>query len=677
MPTREEALIELYHLGALNPKRKEAVEELGRRGLLDLSSPIQKEETEQPPRQSGPEQLSLRQQAVDETIKDIWPTTAFAISVGKGIENVGRGMGILPDPSEQSQEGMARLEKKFPISTTAGEITGEAAPFMVPGAKIGQLASVPLRVAASGVLGAAEGGILSNAEGQDIEKGAGLGAAFGMGAEVLFPIIGRLGRSVFQRIKGKPPVGAILDISGKPTPEFQEALEQSGLSFEDLRDDAVQLINEGKAGDPAQAARKSFLESQGLKPTKAQVTRDAADFQAQQEAVKTSGRARSAIEEQESILSTRFNNSVRETTGDAYSPTNTVIDSVVNKATVLDREIGSLYKEARELSPGAKNVEFKGLTEKIRKWLPADRRTGGNIEALMGDMKSKGIIDKDLKVIGSVDVETAEDLRKMTNELYDPQNPFGNMVLRDIKDSLDEDVFKAAGEDVYKRARKAKFDFEKELSRAKISKFDSRKQNLVRDILENKIDPDQMTEKVVFGKAWRPADLQQLKDYIGDAGPLNDLKADVLENIKNKSFIGPEDASGFKALSRSKLENTINKIGWKKINIIFDEPEIKFLKDMLKVSKLREPVRGTALGKGPSAQAIAALEKKIGDLPLIGALVNIVDYDAAGRAVLKAKPQRLEIPKGIEERLLPAPVAAAGIATTSDQQEETTGEPNE
>ena len=31
-------------------------------------------------------------------------------------------------------------------------------------------------------------------------------------------------------------------------------------------------------------------------------------------------------------------------------------------------------------------------------------------------------------------------------------------------------------------------------------------------VLENKIDPDRLVDKVVFGKAWRDTDLQQLKD---------------------------------------------------------------------------------------------------------------------------------------------------------------------
>lgn len=640
-------------LPAITPERRELTREAKKRGLI----------------QSTPEQLAIRQSAVDETIKDIWPTTAFAVSVGKGVENVMRGIGLAPEPTEQSVAGMQALEKEFPIATTVGEITGEATPFMLPGGAIGKLASMPARMVAGGALGAAEGGILSSAQEKDIEKGAAIGGAIGVGAEVLFPIIGRIGHSLIQRVTGRVSTGNVLDVTGKPTAAFQEALDRSGVDFEDITEDALQIINTQKPVDPGQAARKAFLEEQELTPTRAQVTRGAGEFQAQQEAIKTSGRAREAIEQQEAILSTRFDNAVRDTTGDAYSPTNTIVDAVTDKASILDKEITSLYKQAREVAPGAKNISFDGLTQSLEKWLPSNRRTGGNVEALIGDMQGKGILDKDMNVIGSVDVETAEDLRKMTNELYDNQNPFGNMVLRSIKDSLDDDVFKAAGEDVYKSARKAKADFEKELNRAKISKFDSRKKNLVRDVLENKIGPDELTEKVVFGKAWRVEDLQQLKDYIGDSPALNDLKADVLEKIKNNSFIGPEDSSGFKALSRHKLESNIHKVGWKKLGVIFGSEEVKFLKDMLKVSKLREPVRGTALGKGPSAQAIAALEKKLSNVPLLGAVVNIVDYDAAGRAVLKAKPERLQLPESIGKGL-PAPIAAGAIATTTQKENE-------
>jgi len=258
------------------------------------------------------------------------------------------------------------------------------------------------------------------------------------------------------------------------------------------------------------------------------------------------------------------------------------------------------------------------------------------------------------------------------NELFDPQNGFRNSKLRELKDALDDDVFKAAGKDVFQAGRKAKSDFEKGLARAKISKFDSRKANLVRDVLENKISPDTFTNDVVFSKKWRADDIKQLKDYVGTdeigRAAFDDLRAETMDAIKTRSFFGPEDAQGNQALSRDKLQKALQSIGTPKLKVLFTTEENKFLRDMLQVAKLREPVRGTALGKGPSAQAIGALEEKLNALPLIGRLISAIAVDAQGRAVLRAAPDIIEqaLP-----RLPAGPSVAAGAlgATTLQEQQ--------
>jgi hypothetical protein len=658
MATREEALAELYNRGLLNEQQSAAVEELGRRGSLDLGKP------------AAPEQTDFRQQAMSELAEEVGPLQAFLIGAGKGMTDIGRGVGLVEPAGEIEKESIGALKEERPYTTGAGEIAGQAAPFLIPGTAAGRVAALPARALASGIVGGAEGAIIQRGTGGTGIEGAGMGAAVGMGAELLFPVLGRLGRKVYQRVTGRVPKGAMLDAAGQPTAELQEALDTSGMTFDDLTQDAAEVISKQQGVVPEQVVRKEFLEAQGIEPTKAQITRNAADFQAQQEAAKTSSRVRDALEAQEAALTTRFDQKVLETGGKAYSPTASVVDKVVDKATTLDQEISDLYKQARESAPGSEIVALKKLVDQVKRYRPSNRKTGGNISAIIGELQDKGVLDKKMKLAKNVTVEQAEEVRQYMNMLYDPQNGFGNMVLRELKNSLDDDVFKGAGGDLFGKARTSKANFEKELNRAKISKFDSRKQNLVRDILENKIDPDQMVDKVVFGKTWRPNDLKQLQDYIGIGSEWNDLKAEVLEKIKINSFIGPEDASGFKALSRHKLENTLNKIGDKKLKIIFNNEEYKFLQDMMKVSKLREPVRGTALGKGPSAQAIKSLEQRLKNLPVIGSLVDFVDLDVQGRMAIKAKPEKVKVPYlSRKPQLLPA-ATAAGIATAVTDTEE-------
>jgi hypothetical protein len=606
-------------------------------------------------------------------IESINPLEAGLIGAGRGLTTIGRAVGLADKETPFEKQAFQDIEAQQPVAVTTGEILGESAPFIAPGLGIAAIPARGAQIAATAALGATETGLIARGQGADIEtqsKAAGIGGIVAGSLDLALPIVGRIGGKIIRKVLGKAPTGAVVDAAGKPSQEFLEALSESGQSFDDIIKEAKDELTK-KAVKPREAARKAFLESQGLDPTKAQVTRNAADFQSQQEAAKTSTAVREALEKQDAILTTRFNNKILETGGDSTSQSAAVTDFIAEKATVLDQEIGDLYRVAREVMPDAKNVRFENLSKKLRELSPADRRSGGNISAIIGDMKAKGILSPKGGLIGKVNVETSEDLRKLMNELYDEKNPFGNNLLRQLKETLDDDVFSAAGKDVFNQARKAKTNFERELSRAKISKFDSRKSNLVRDVLENKVDPDQLVDKVIFSKSWRPDDLEQLKSYLStdDAGiaAFNDMKAEVLQKIKDKSFIGAADEAGMQTLSRDKLSKAINSMGAKKRNILFSKEEQKFLSDMLEVTRIREPVRGTALGRGPSAQAISRIERRLKDIPWLGNIFDVVDIE--GRKVLRAKPTAIPTPQARLPAAARAAIPAAAAITAQQEQQ--------
>lgn len=640
---------------------------IAQRRAAGLPENLLREPTALAAREQALAQLPEAQRAL---VEDIGPLEATAIGAGRGLTTIARGVGLAEPEDPASRAGIEALKSVRGGAVGTGEVLGESAPFLAGGVPAAGIKALAPRVAATTGVGALEGGIIARGQGKDVGTqlfSAGIGGSVAGALELAIPVVGRLGGKIIRRSLNKSPDGAVIDAAGNPSAEFLEALSRSGQSFDDVIREAREELA-GEAVEPGQAARKAFLESQGLDPTKAQVSRNASDFMSQQEAAKTSNRVREALERQEAVLTSRFDNQILETGGQATTPTSTVTDALTEKASVLDQKISDLYAAARQAAPGEKNVRFEALATKLRQAAPSNRVTGGAVEAVVGDLQAKGILDKNMKVVGRVDVQAAEDVRKLMNELFDPQNGFRNAVLRKLKDGLDDDVFKAAGDDVFNAGRAAKRDFEQELSRAKISKFDKRKANLVRDVLENKVNPDKFTQDVIFGKKWRGSDLQQLKDYIGTtpAGrkAFDDLRAETLHNIKERSFIGPIDEAGNKALSRDKLQKSIESIGREKMNVLFTAPEQKFLKDMLEVAKLREPVRGTALGRGPSAQAIARLEKRLADLPGIGSLVNIINLDAQGKLALKASPER------IAPKALPSPAAAAPAAAALAIQEE-------
>jgi hypothetical protein len=248
---------------------------------------------------------------------------------------------------------------------------------------------------------------------------------------------------------------------------------------------------------------------------------------------------------------------------------------------------------------------------------------------------------KGIKLVGKISAESAEQIRINLNSLHASLSPFGKSKLRDLKASLDADVEKAVGADVFGAARSAKAKFEGDLSRAKISKFDTRKKELVRDILGNKVNPDRFLDDAVLSKSTRSTDLEQLKRYLlldkSDAGTAawNDLRAEAMERIRSLSV---KEVAGEPSLSRAGIEKALKQFGRDKLRVLFNPEERKFLNNMLKVSKLREPVRGTALGLGPSGQGASLIAKAVNRIPLInsvfGGAAELIGTDIKGRGAL-------------------------------------------
>lgn len=437
--------------------------------------------------------------------------------------------------------------------------------------------------------------------------------------------------------RANPRIAAVSD-------DLEVVLKRSGIDPSDASPQNVARIQKAIDDlDASQQARIDTLKDVGVdNPTKAQVTRSADDFQQQQEVAKRSGPVRERLESQEAAISQTFDDAVTSTGGKPVTSGSTVVDEVVGRSTKLDQEISRLYAKAREQATG--DVGLEGFTKKVFDNLDSDGATEGLFSAVKGELKRRGVVDDGGTVIAKVDVATAEEIRQFINKQFDAKNKtFANSEIRGLKDALDNDVFKAAGRDVFLEARAAKIDFEEGLSSAGISKFDKNTKSLVRDILENKIDPDSLVDKITSSKSYRASDLKQLRDFLNqtDEGiaAFDDLRAQVMQGIKEKSFFGPEDAQGVQALSRAKLESAVNKIGNERMNILFTVPERTLIKKLLAASKIREPVRGTALGKGPSAQAIEALNQEIKNWPVVGKLINAIKVSAEGKVVLSGTPK--------------------------------------
>lgn len=204
--------------------------------------------------------------------------------------------------------------------------------------------------------------------------------------------------------------------------------------------------------------------------------------------------------------------------------------------------------------------------------------------------------------------------------------------------------------DYFKKARAAKYSFEKGLDPSTLNKFDKSKTSLVRDILTTTVEEDDLVRRVLSrGSKYKARHLSELKNYLttGTEGQVaqglrawNDIRAAAMQQIKDEAFTGPLTRTGTQTLSRAKLENAIKKIGPAKMEVLFSSKERDFLKKLMAVATLKEPPPGTFMGSGPSSPAIKELTDVVKRrIPVLGdiyeGVVEKIQNRATDRKILE------------------------------------------
>lgn len=213
-----------------------------------------------------------RRKGYADVAEDVGPGEAALIGMGKGFANIGRGLGLMEPEDRGAQMAMEALKEQRPYSTGAGEIAGEAAPFVVPGLAAARIPTTLGRIGAGVGIGGAEGGLIAAGTGQEVVPATGVGSAIGGVAEVFFPVLGRIGRGIYQRVMGSTPKGALIDQAGAPTPEFQSALDEAGINYSDLVAEAQDYVAQQAPGSsPDQVAKAARFQQEGVPLTQGEM----------------------------------------------------------------------------------------------------------------------------------------------------------------------------------------------------------------------------------------------------------------------------------------------------------------------------------------------------------------------------------------------------------------------
>ena len=439
MATQQEQIVKIYTSGQASESQMRAIEELAKRGLVEL-----------PKLEPTMEQLGAEQAA-----KETGAMSSFGIGYGKGSANLLRGVGIMDEETPSEKTAIQALKREHPIATGLGEMAAETAPFLIPGTQVGRIGSLGGRMAASGGLGALEGGIIASGTGEDVAPGALMGAAIGAVGEAIFPFVGRYARNLYRRIRGREPSGQLVDANGQPTPEFRQTLQDAGVSYDDLLQEVQQQVQQLPAGsNPQQAARLARAQQEGVNLTTGEITKDYGQQGVEQRLFESTQDLNAEPFRQFKLQqSEQIRSALENVMGDRILPEESgalIKEALTGRRNLLRTQKNDLY---REVAQNAENIGGVPLfTDNIREAIPNERTMRslsvtkeGEVNKLNNVLREYGIIEPDPNNIPEfyepLNLENFDTFRKTLNNLErEDQSGTMSVAIRPIREALDREI---------------------------------------------------------------------------------------------------------------------------------------------------------------------------------------------------------------------------------------------
>lgn len=670
---------------------------------------------------------SLAQQRVTEerrktlrTLNDELSTfEKLRVAVGRGATNIARGVGLaepehpavtgaVEDLRESSKVDVSIPFKDEPITVSPvgiGEVFGEVLPFLPAGVGIGGIRALGWRVLASIGLGAAEGAAIVRGRGGDAGETTLAGGVGGVAAgtvEAFLPTFLRLGSRVFRSL-GRKPKGPLITSEGKPTPEFQAALDEVGASFDDLAEEAFTSVNTPGV-DPVQAARSARFTSEGIPATKGDITQDFA--QQAREARLESMAAAEAGEplrqfrlQQSQAFEGRVNELV-EGLGVPPRAGESIKEALTGRKTLLRNEKNRLYKEAAEASPEVANLPL--FTDSLIEALPDPRkarrlgRLAGNQMEALNDLLVEFGIDTSEEALQRFDGEIVpltlgnfEEFRAALNQIGRADTTgAANVAIQPLKEALDreamliDDQVKASGladEGVLatlKEARSRVRQLHTEFSPESIT---GRMVNVRRDGVTPVLEASKISDKLL--RPTTPIEhLERTLTSLRAAGApgrkgIGDLQASVVLNALEAGLRAPtRKTSGTQTVSGTQFAKVLDKFGPDRLDMLFKgSPDaLKTLRNLAQIGLDMTPTNA-AVPKG-SAPVILDAIKRIGRVPgledvlALGRIVIRAGGDSrAVRRALQAKPD-IQATATLLTREFPTLASALGVVALVDEE---------
>lgn len=648
-----------------------------------------------------PESEVQRDLAMQELASEQGPVDAFLIGTGRGFYNIGRGIGLADPATDTENRAYAALERERPIATGAGQLVGESAPFVVPGAGAGAIGSTAARVAAMAGLGAAEGGIVARGRGAGIQDSLVSGAASGAVAgalELALPYVGRIAGQVVRRVTGQAPQGALIDAAGQPTAELADALAKSGLSMDDIGQAAMRELTAATPGtNPQQAARAALFATEGIPATRGNITKAFGQETAEArlaEAVADPAAApfRAELLRQSEAFRGNLDDLVNrlgvpERTGESIK------GALSGQRKLLSQQKGALYREASDLAKDSGGLPI--IPDNIRAAIPDENALDdlaitapGAVEALGKALNKYGIREAPEGYTGKVTpltVENFESFRKLLNNIErSDQTGAASVAVGPIRSALDEEMDllsdSVANPEILAKLRQARGIVREIKTEFSPQAMAGRLIELRRDGVTPTIEASQVSQRL-FSKATPVEQLSKTMANLaksGEAGQkaIGDLQASAVLRLMDEAFgASSRTIEGARTIGPGAFQKAIQKIGDDKLNVLFsgNKEALTRIRNLEKIAATIQPPAG-AVPKGSASTMLDLVNRlALGKVPGLGPVVDLLStVQASGRTrqevarALNARPDVAQAAMAID-RDFPAIAAAIGIAGFSGQ----------
>ena len=505
----------------------------------------------------------------------------------------------------------------------------------------------------------------------------------------------------------------MLDAAGKPTEELQGALEQAGLTFDDLVEDAVNVIQTQKPGaDPGQVARKALFAQERIPGTRGEITQGAEQIATEQKLLQTvADPAAEPLRQYKLSQSEKIKESLRTNLGDiSQEETGTLIqDALTGRKKLLRSQKNDLYQIASENAKEAGGIPL--FTDNIKEVIPdADTfedlaitapQSMDSLNKILvkyGIMEpSPGTISKDFTPT-PLTIDNFERFRKTLNAIgRGDQTGAANVAIGPIKEALDTELdeigsvlaSKGISKEIIEPLKKAR----KTVRKLKTEFSPQSTMGKIIDVKKDGVTPITEASKVyqkMAGKAVPVEDTRKLMGSLNNSGErgkgaIASIQASTIFDLIDAGF-GTESRkiSGIKTFNPIAFKRRLKNIGQDKINAIFrNNPRaLKRLKNIDKIAtEITPPSDMVPKGSAPiildlaNKLGMASIATKIpGGALLVGAAKGITDPIKKGVQVRRSMMPEPDINnlKSLFEQV--APNLAATFATPAAIEQQNSGD---